>query len=283
MYNVVCKVYLFVCLICMTLPSCSSVNSEELAAKALLASADSAISVKNYELAVELLDTLKSHYPKVIDVQREAMHIRPKAMEGLTIKEMEENDSLMALYTHRHDSLAGYFKFVNNPHLVEGYYVIKELANSTLFSRTGVEARVSPEGEFYMISSLTTGNVLHTSVGLKCKAGEVYTSSIAYDGDRNYRSSGTEMITFLGAECDTLGHFVSANPLAKMSLIFKGKRSFTTQLSSGDRKSIALSYQMANAISNLKKCHNRRGYLERRLMLTRDQQARTMAEPKSVE
>ena len=27
-----------------------------------------------------------------------------------------------------------------------------------------------------------------------------------YDGERNYRSGGTEMITFTGAECDTLGH-----------------------------------------------------------------------------
>ncbi|WP_305239936.1 hypothetical protein [uncultured Muribaculum sp.] len=90
-----------------------------------------------------------------------------------------------------------------------------------------------------------------------------------YDGDRNYRSGGTEMITFVGAECDTLGQFLTDNRGAATTLIFNGAKSYSTPLSKLDRKSIEQTYEMANL---------KRDFLDRQLQVARDQIARTTQE-----
>lgn len=259
----------------LVITACGGGNGAKEMAEGLVNSADSAVTAGDYALAIELLDTLQAKYPDQIDAQRKGMHIRPAAIEKMTITEMQMTDSLQAYYTHLQDSLMSYFTFVNNPELVEGYYVIKEYGKSSLFNRTGLEARVSPDGEFYMISSLNAKAAKHTSVSLKGNGGEVSTAEVAYDGDRNYRSGGTEMITFIGAECDTLGNFLLANPGVKMTLTFKGGSSYSTPLQANDSKSITLAYQLGNAMQTARKLSSRRNFLDKQLLLARDQAART--------
>lgn len=255
------------------LAACNSAKDNQ--ANQLLNEADSLITTNEYAKALEVLDTLEARYPENVDCKRKAMHLRPLAQEGLTVKEIQTNDSLLAYYKHVKDSLTDMFTFVDNPQLVEGYYVIKEYANSTLFSRNGVEARITPEGEFYMISSLVSQPVKHTSVSLSNAKGEASTAVVDYDGERNYRYGNTEMITFTGAECDTLGAFLTANPGVKTNLVFKGAKNVTYPLSANDRKSIELSYIMAKALSQERFLTRKHEYLDRQLILARDQAART--------
>lgn len=274
MYNVVNK-SIIVAATCFTLLSACGGSSSKNEANSLVASADSAIKAGDYTYAIELLDTLQSRYPSELDARRKGLALRPAAIEGITINELQLTDSLQAFYSYEQDSLMQYFTFVNNPELVEGYYVIKELAQSTLFSRTGIEARVSPDGEFYVISSLTAKPVKHTSVTLKDASGSASTAAVAYDGDRNYRSGGTEMITFLGAECDTLGRFLSNSSDKNVTITFNGDSNYTCRLEANDGKSVALAYRMADAIASVKKLAAKKEFLDRQLMLARDQKARS--------
>ena len=193
----------------------------------------------------------------------------------LTIKELESTDSLQSWYSHLQDSLMQYFTLVDNPQLVEGYYVIKEYAKSTLFNRTGVESRVSPDGQFYMISSLASNPVKHTSISLTDGNGKVTTATVDYDGERNYRSGGTEMITFTGAECDTLGHFLTDNKAKNIKLIFNGKKSHTTTLSANDRLAMQRAYGLSQAMTGKRRMAAKRDFLDKQLLLARDQAART--------
>lgn len=279
MYNVANKRTLLGVAMAMLLFSCGGKDTDTERAEAIVNQADSAITAGDYDLAVTLLDTLKSRYPREIKVQRGAMNLRPRAIEGQTIRQIEITDSMLAASSHRRDSMMNHFSFVNNPELVEGYYVIKEYANSSLFNRTGVEARITPEGEFYIISSLNAKPVKHTSLSLKNQAGEVSTATVDYDGDRNYRSGGTEMITFVGAECDTLGQFLTDNRGAATTLIFNGAKSYSTPLSKLDRKSIEQTYEMANVLTENRKLNLKRDFLDRQLQVARDQIARTTQEP----
>lgn len=275
MCNVVNKAVTAAAALALVMTACNGKNAEKESAESLVATADSALNAGDYRLAIELLDTLQSKYPAQVESQRKGMHLRPLAMEKMAVAEMQMTDSLQAYYAHLQDSLMNYFTFVNNPELVEGYYVIKESANSNLFNRTGVEARVSPDGGFYLISSLNARQVRHTSISLKGSAGEVSTSEVAYDGDRNYRSGGTEMITFIGAECDTLGHFLTANPDKKVTLTFKGASNYSTPLSANDNRSITLAYQLGKAMEQSRSLSSKRDFLDRQLLLARDQAART--------
>lgn len=248
-----------------------NVNEAEL----LTHSADSAVIAGNYALATELLDTLKSRYPSEIDAQRAALNIRARANEGMIKEQLQSTDSLEAVYNHRRDSLKEYFTFVNNPELVEGFYVIKEYKSSSLFSRSGVEARVTPDGQFYMISSLAGNPVKHTSITVSINGESASSSSVAYDGDRNYRSGDTEMITFISSECDSIGKLLAKNPGKPARITFSGSRSTSMQLPKNDARSIALAYDYSEAIQMSKRLASKKELLDRQLILARDQAART--------
>lgn len=244
-------------------------------ADSLVTRADSAVTAGNYTLATELLDTLKSRYPTEIKALREGMNVRARADEGLIKNELQTTDSLEAVYSHRIDSLSQYFTLVNNPELVEGYYVIKEYASSSLFDRSGLEARITPEGEFYMISSLAGNPVKHTSVTVTAGGESASSSNVAYDGDRNYRSGNTEMITFISSECDSIGKLLSKYQGKPVRITFTGARSTSMQLPQNDAKSIALAYNYSEAIMTARRLAAKKEFLDKKLILARNQAART--------
>lgn len=261
--------------------SCSGSSKDGQKGEMLLQQADSAATVRDFTLALELLDTIKSQFPSEIALQRKAMALRPKVEEGATIREIEQADSMSAYVSYRIDSIMPVFKLVHDPSLGEDYdyYVIKEYAQSNLFSRTGVEGRVEPSGEYKVLSSLTASPVRHTSISLSGAAGEVATATVPYDGERNYRSGGTEMITFIGSDCDTLGNWLNNSAATgPVKLIFKGDRTYSVALSANDRRSLAEGWKLASFMKERRRLGVKRDFLERKLALTRDQMARTAAE-----
>jgi hypothetical protein len=139
-----------------------------------------------------------------------------------------------------------------------------------------VEGRVEPSGEFKVLSSLTASPAKHTSIALSGAAGEVTSATIECDGERNYRTNGTEMITFLGAECDTLGNWLNNSmPGGAVKLTFKGEKSYSTALSATDRRSLAEAWLLSSFMKEKSRLNVTRSFLERKLALVRDQIART--------
>ena len=278
MYNVVSKLVIGSLLLTGTfsLSSCGDNTSEQDAAKALLNSADSAYKAQNYILSQQLIDSLQSKYPKQINIQRDALHLRPKVIESATIKEIENCDSTIAVLMQKKELLDAQFIYIDNPQLVEGYYVTKGNTTSNLFGRTGIEARITPNGDFYLLSSLTARQIKHTSVSLVSGKNTAKTTDIAYDGDRNYRSSGTEMITFVGEECDTLGHFASINKENPIVLVFNGNGNYKQNLSKKEVLAIANTYEMSQTMLKLSAMKRKKELLDQQLMLARNQIARTM-------
>ncbi len=269
----------------LCLGGCSSKSAERIGAEQLVASADSALKVQNYDEAMAILDSLKAKYPQEIEMQRQGMHLRPQVIEGQTIRQLQTADSLRAYYEYVADSLKQYFTLVHNPELGEDYdyYVIKEYKNSNLFNRTGIEARVEPSGELRLISSLVGHPaVKHTQIALAPKGQgsfKVESAEVPYDGERNYRSGATEMITFTGAECDTLGHYLVTEAPKDVMLVFRGAKVHSMPLSKNDRKSLEMSYRFAQATAMHRKQALKIDYLNKQLMIARDQAARTAQDP----
>lgn len=132
----------------LVMAACGGSNSGKQIAEGLVNSADSAVTAGNYALAIELLDTLQAKYPDQIEAQRKGMHIRPLAMEKMTMAEMQMTDSLQAYYAHLQDSLMSYFAFVNNPELVEGYYVIKNMKSHRCSTARALRGAYRPTANF---------------------------------------------------------------------------------------------------------------------------------------
>ncbi len=255
-----------------------SCDRDKDAAQSLLSQARQSIEDRNYHQAVLLLDSIDSAYASQVGVRRLAMNVRPRAVEGMTLNEIEKIDSVLAVSQAEYSTLTPYFETVNDPRLVEPYIVAKN-APKSLLETTGIQARITSEGDFYVISSLVGGGVKHTSVSFIANGQTVSSLAVAYDGDRNYRSNGSEMITFVKDECDTLGVFASQNDNQTIILRFNGDRlSKSIKMSSEDVHSFALTHRYARLVSDIKSSMRRKEFLEQQLSLARDQIARTLDE-----
>jgi hypothetical protein len=202
------------------------------------------------------------------------MHLRPQAIAGLTIQQIEETDSLLAIATWKADSLSGLFMTVSDKDLIEPYQVAKA-STGDLFSRNSIEARLTQTGEFYIISSLNGVSIKHTSVSISSANAEAKTDIVPYDNALNYRSNGSEMITFTASKCDTLGRFAVTHDNNKLTLTFHGNSDYRVSLSATDVHKLADTYRMADAISRKATLSKQLELLRAKLQVARDQDART--------
>ena len=67
-----------------------------------------------------------------------------------------------------HDEVLPLMKKISSEQLVEPYWIAADGNNDKFMNTTGVQARVSADGEFYMISEVIgAGNLHHSSITLK--------------------------------------------------------------------------------------------------------------------
>lgn len=269
MCNVTCKIIISSIFLCLM--SCANNHDN---AQNLYNEAASAIDKKNYDKALCLIDSINTSYPEQTQVRRNALHLQAKATEGKTLRDIESNDSLITVLQAQYNQMEPLFIKINSPQLVEPYFVAKN-SDKSILEKTGIQARISTDGEFYLISSLQ-GQIKHTSVSLVANGNIATTSIVAYDGDRNYRSSNSEMITFIESECDTLGQFAVKNSGSAFTLRFNGVRNKSIKLRRNDSEALALTYRYSVVISELKKAIRRKEMLDQKLLLARDQMARTI-------
>lgn len=273
MYNAVTK-YLFG-VILFSLISCGNNSTEQ--AKILLSDANTAVENGNYILAVSLLDSLDAKYPKEVSIRRSAMNLRPKAMEGLIINEIEKNDSILISLQMEKEKISNNFEFVNNSNLVEGYYIPKS-DKSNILTKNGIQARIAPNGEFYIISSVIGKKLKHNSISL-CVNNEVATTqSVDINNDRNYRNNNVESVTFLSKECDTIGVLAEKYINKKGRIIFIGDKNLTITIEPKELNNLANTHRYATVLTQINKAISNRKLLEEKLQLARDQFARTLQE-----
>lgn len=251
-------------------------SADTKAARALLEEAKTCLEEGNYTRSLELLDSIESAYPAEIAQRREGLHLRPKAIEGVTLRQLETTDSLLAVLQIENERLSSAILFVENP--VEGYYVSTAAVKGDFIGTTGVQPRITPEGIFYIVSSVNHP-VKSTAVTLTCGGETATSATVAYDDERNYRRNGIEVITFMASECDTLGRFALAHRDRSMKLTFEGAKPYTIDLPASRVEELASVYEAASAVNRGKKAQLDKARLERQLAVARSQQARTFQDP----
>ena len=122
MLNAFCKSMLAGSLSIMILSGCSD-NSK--AARELLSQAESMAVSGDYPGALALLDSVDSRYAAEVEVRRDAMSLRPRIMEMLTLKELSTADSMIVQLTIEADAVKDVMAFVEDS--FEGYYTTKAL------------------------------------------------------------------------------------------------------------------------------------------------------------
>lgn len=254
------------------LSSCSSSSSDK--AKELLTKAEEVGRAGHYQQALDLLDSLDHAYQSEVDVRRQGMALRPRMVEQLANMQLQQADSIAAVGAYKLDTLLTRLKIVDNA--IENYYVaVAEGGSST--TSPGLHPRMSTDGRFYMVAT-SPKQVGATSVTVSVASGESATSAtVAYDGERNDRYNGADVITFIEAECIELGKFVFEHSNEPMTLTFNGGSSVATQsLSTAQREAIAIVYECATVARERKKQELEKQRLTRMLDVARSQIARTL-------
>lgn len=222
--------------------SCSS-KSENADARGLLTKATEAIEANDAETALALLDSLQKTYPSEIAIQREAIVLRPKAIEIQATAKLVMLDSLKQADLNMHNSAKATLKWIKTPGMIEGFWTPAATYNASFFNSTGIQPRVDEIGQFYIVSSANPA-LKHTSVALVTPKGEAATQAVAYDGESNYRIDGGEVITFSPAQSDTIGHMASlirqSGDYGNVKIQFRG----------GRLKNLALSRQQIDGLAN---------------------------------
>lgn len=252
-------------------------NAERERAQALLDEATAAVEAGQFDKAITLTDSLKNSCPGAIDQRKEALHVATRAREGLNVIELQRADSTVAVLSARIDSLSQFTRFVKNP--IEGYYVGKGADAANFTRTTGLQARLTPNGDFYLISSLHGVAIKSTGVAVD----GVETARIPYDGERNDRSFGSEVITYMGTECDALGRYIAEHQGQQLILTFLGDREYRTKLTPAQTREIGDLYRLASDMRALRVANIEKERLTRAVDIARSQAARTYVEKKHDE
>lgn len=245
-------------------------NSEQTRAEEMLARATAALDSGNYARALTLISDLSEQCPGATEVRRKAAELGPRINEGLFMKELTRMDSLCAANALRADSLGTLFRRVDND--IEPYYAFKGEQTGQ-----GLTARLSPEGMLYIISTLRSPQIGHTSVSVSTADGKsAETPTVARDGERNAITNGAETIHFIGEEAEKVARLVADNADSPLTVTFRaaGGKTHSQALAEGQRRAIAAAYQYASTIREGRVLHIRREAAERKLAVARNQRAR---------
>lgn len=104
MFNAVTKIFSGAAVALLLLTACNSKEKAEAEATRLSEMADSAISVRNFALATQLLDSVDHAYREATETRRANLYRRARLKEAQTIRDMEIEDSLMVVASIKGDS-----------------------------------------------------------------------------------------------------------------------------------------------------------------------------------
>lgn len=253
--------------------SCNNINEER--AKEYLAEASRLSDSGDYVSALSVLDSLDVNCADRVDRRRDGMIMRPRLIEGATLQKIAVIDSVIAELTL--ESEAYKEKLVHVKDAFEGYYTTKELAGVVPSTVSGLYTRMSPDGVLTVIASSTRKSG-SKGVTVFVNGSEASTPMLEPDGERNDRSRGVEIITFMPIECDTLGHFAAIHRGEKLTLRFNGDKPYTMTLDQSQAIALADVYEASILARKLRLAHIEKVMLEKKLQVARGQMARNYDE-----
>lgn len=256
--------------------SCGGNNEDKARADEMVAQASAALDRGDFEEAGALLDSLSARYPHEIEAGRAALTLRPKVMERKTAQEIVELQALLDATRQYADSLSRFFNSVpRSEEQLEPYMVHKDVPANWRERNTAI-ARLSPSGEFYVISSLAGRSTHHTAVSLSGDGVSVTSGSVPYDAESLL---SRESVRFSAGKADTLGVFATQMDGKSLRLDFTGgKKAPSATLSAKEVHAMADTWRLSQALSTLAPGARRLEQLKAKLQVSRDQQARSQAD-----
>lgn len=261
--------------VALCLGGCSTANPDRDAAEELLSQAQTALDRGDFMMSAQLLDSLSAIYPHQVETGRKALALRPKVMERKTEQEIVELQLQLQAAKAYADSLEQYFTLTpRSDDVLEPFFQHNDVPANWRETNTAV-ARVSPGGDFTVISSLDGRSTRHTSIALEGDGVTVTSGAVAFDPEALL---SRESVRFAAGNADTLGVFAVQMDGKPLTLKYIGMKTATAKMSAKQVHAIADSWRLSQALSLIGPGEMRLVQLKQKLQVSRDQQARLTEE-----
>ncbi len=198
----------------LALASCGNKENENVAkARDLFDQATGAVNAGQYNRAVSLLDSIDRAYPDALEIRKQGMSLRPRAIEGALKADIAAADSTISSNEAIIAELQGKMNLFTNDAVRESYYhPVKSQGSGfgTKSGETGIAVRVSnPSGGLYLVSSVNPGKIAQRSITITADDGSFATTdTIASDSQANFVDRNSELLEFQPRQCSRLTDFL---------------------------------------------------------------------------
>lgn len=264
MYNVR-KTNLIAITVAALLASCGG-NERPAQAESLVTTADSLVAVHDYPAAIDVLDTLDVKYRDCLEQRKRGTQVRLHAMADLTRDSLAAAEAQNLALTPQVDEMRQRFKFVDMPG-TEGYYVLASSYNGREMNTTSVQARVDPQGYFFLIV-----NVAGRSIGVdRLAVGDSTTMQF-----ESVNIEGSDIASLTQEVAAPVVEAIIKSPNGATVDLHGRKSSAKVKLDAKAVAAIAETWQYAQCLQKQRQLSIRLEKLERQLAKLNDQLASTL-------
>lgn len=220
--------------------SCS--DSPEDKANTLLSEAREAVAVNDFSKARELIDSLRSAYPKAVETRKKALLFVDSLELSASKYELKMADSLYAIKSSELESMKKEFVFEKDEkYQTVGHYISPNQNNKN--TRTAsIRAQVNEEGLMVLISTLKGKKLSHKSISIAIPTGEHAETPQCFSHLTHSVNGYTEESSYKIGEDGGVTQFIADMP-GTMTVTYKGEKSnFKNQLSPTDKFAIKHCY-----------------------------------------
>ncbi len=258
----------------MSLAACggSTGSGADEKARNLLRQAEEAVSGMDYELAASILDSLDHGCKEAVEIRREAMPLRARMMEGMSLKKIPEADEAIADAMMRIDQIGQ--RMTDSGDGTDPYVVPSKWPARGDIKAEGLEPRVDRKGFFRLIVK-SSGKVLDLNSVEFSAADGSSSASRPLPSDRVAKVEGMELMSLAQEEFEPLAQWLELHKDGNLKAELVGAKGRRQLKFDGSQAAMLLdAWNYSRACQQLVEAQMERERLERQLKIARDQIAR---------
>ena len=266
MLNATIKSIAATVLAALALASCG--DKDKAGATELFSQSEAAIASGDYAGAMTLLDTLNSRYAGQTEIRRQSLRLRAEAMQGIARDSIATVSRNLAEATLEVEKWSPEFTHVTSSVGLDGYFIPKGTAEK-MMTATGIQARVSEKGLFYIVV-----NVQGKAIGLNSLEfvdGAEQVSSSDSSSSRVVSVEGSETASFNPEDLEGVGQWLMSHPGVSKVVIRGSKGNASVKVDAKLRAELTKCYEYSCALQAQRLASIRREKFERMLATARDQ------------
>jgi len=235
----------------LQLCSCSD-NSARLAAQRL-AVAQQAYLDGQYVLARQEIDSIRTLYPAVVDVRRQALELQQRIELDEQSRSIEFEDSILIVARERLEAMLPEFKLEKDTAFQDmGNWTIESQAPENNLSRSYLRAQVAQDGRLMLISTYRGSKYIHHR-SIRVSMGQLYCQSPQSDDCYEYTDLDLcyEKCNLHHGNDGGVAAFIAQNrDASNMTLMLygNGKTGTKVTLTKADVKAIAKLYDLSELL-----------------------------------